>query len=253
MTHSLLKTVSLRKSFGGLTVTDGVSLDVMAGELHAIIGPNGAGKTTLIHQLSGSMRSDFGKISLNGRDITHLRMAERVQAGIARSYQITSILEDFSVLENAAIAVQARSGSSFRFFGTAARESTLNSKAMRALSSVGLASQANRRAGSLSHGEKRQLEIAIALATNANLLLLDEPLAGTGPEEASALVTLLGTLKGHRTILMIEHDMQAVFSLADRISVLVFGRIVATGTPAEIRENAVVKAAYLGEGEAASC
>ena len=247
MNGPILATDGLRKSFGALAVTDNVSLSVEPGELHAIIGPNGAGKTTLIHQLSGGMRSDGGTVRFRGEDITGLDMVARVRRGLARSYQITSILNGFTVLENAAIAVQARSGSSFRFFRAAARESVLNDQAMAALARVGLDDRAGRRAGSLSHGEKRQLEIAIALATGAEVLLLDEPLAGTGREESAVLVGLMRALKATHTIVLIEHDMEAVFSLADRVSVLVYGRVIATGTPAEVRSQPEVRAAYLGE------
>ena len=251
MSEPLLRVEALRKAYGALVVTDDVSLTVEPGELHAIIGPNGAGKTTLIHQLSGNLRSDAGNVTFRGADITGLGMVERVRLGLARSFQITSILDGFTVLENAAIAVQARSGSSFRFFRQASGEADLNDEAMRALSLVGLDDRADRRAGSLSHGEKRQLEIAIALATNAGLLLLDEPLAGTGREESAVLVDLMRSLKSTHTIVLIEHDMEAVFSLADRVSVLVYGRLIATGTPEAVRNDPDVRAAYLGEEEAA--
>ncbi|MAY30557.1 MAG: ABC transporter ATP-binding protein [Aurantimonas sp.] len=251
MTGPLLDIRNLRKAFGALHVTDDVSFQVMPGELHAIIGPNGAGKTTLIHQLSGSLASDGGSVHFAGEDITRVDMAGRVHRGLARSFQITSILDGFTVLENAAMAVQARSGSSFRFFASAARESALNDAAMAALARVGLDDRAHRRAGSLSHGEKRQLEIAIALATGARLLLLDEPLAGTGHEESAVLVALMGELKTTHTIVLIEHDMDAVFALADRVSVLVYGRLIATGTAEEVRVHPEVRTAYLGEEEAA--
>ncbi len=251
MTGPLLDIRNLRKAFGALHVTDDVSFQVMPGELHAIIGPNGAGKTTLIHQLSGSLASDGGSVHFAGEDITRVDMAGRVHRGLARSFQITSILDGFTVLENAAMAVQARSGSSFRFFASAARESALNDAAMVALARVGLDDRAHRRAGSLSHGEKRQLEIAIALATGARLLLLDEPLAGTGHEESAVLVALMGELKTTHTIVLIEHDMDAVFALADRVSVLVYGRLIATGTAEEVRVHPEVRTAYLGEEEAA--
>ncbi|WP_370195746.1 ABC transporter ATP-binding protein [Aurantimonas coralicida] len=251
MTGPLLDIRNLRKAFGALHVTDDVSFQVMPGELHAIIGPNGAGKTTLIHQLSGSLASDGGSVHFAGEDITRVDMAGRVHRGLARSFQITSILDGFTVLENAAMAVQARSGSSFRFFASAARESALNDAAMAALSRVGLDDRAQRRAGSLSHGEKRQLEIAIALATGARLLLLDEPLAGTGHEESAVLVALMAELKTTHTIVLIEHDMDAVFALADRVSVLVYGRLIATGTAEEVRLHPEVRTAYLGEEEAA--
>ena len=251
MTGPLLDIRNLRKAFGALHVTDDVSFQVMPGELHAIIGPNGAGKTTLIHQLSGSLASDGGSVHFAGEDITRVDMAGRVHRGLARSFQITSILDGFTVLENAAMAVQARSGSSFRFFASAARESALNDAAMAALARVGLDDRAQRRAGSLSHGDKRQLEIAIALATGARLLLLDEPLAGTGHEESAVLVALMAELKTTHTIVLIEHDMDAVFALADRVSVLVYGRLIATGTAEEVRLHPEVRTAYLGEEEAA--
>ena len=251
MTGPLLDIRNLRKAFGALHVTDDVSFQVMPGELHAIIGPNGAGKTTLIHQLSGSLASDGGSVHFAGEDITRVDMAGRVHRGLARSFQITSILDGFTVLENAAMAVQARSGSSFRFFASAARETALNDAAMAALARVGLEDRAQRRAGSLSHGEKRQLEIAIALATGARLLLLDEPLAGTGHEESAVLVALMAELKTTHTIVLIEHDMDAVFALADRVSVLVYGRLIATGSAEEVRVHPEVRTAYLGEEEAA--
>jgi branched-chain amino acid transport system ATP-binding protein len=247
MTEALLRLDHLRKSYGALKVTDDVSLAVQAGELHAVIGPNGAGKTTLIHQMSGLAGSDGGRIVFDGADVTHVPMHERVRRGLARSFQITSILPGFSALENVALAVQARSGSSFRFFGNASSEAALNEEAQRALALVGIAHRALVPAGLLSHGEKRQLELAIALATAPKLLLLDEPLAGTGHEESARVVETLRGLKGRYTIVLIEHDMEAVFSLADRISVLVYGRVIATDTPDRIRANAEVRAAYLGE------
>ncbi len=247
MSDPLLSVRHLCKAYGALKVTDDLSLDVATGELHAIIGPNGAGKTTLISQLSGQLRPDSGRIDYGGRDITRLKMHERVRHGMARSFQITSILPGFTVLENVAMAVQARSGSSFRFFGAAARERVLNDAAMDALAEVGLDDRAHRIAGPMSHGEHRQLEIAVALATKPRLLLLDEPLAGTGGEEAENLVALFRKLKARTTLVLIEHDMQVVFALADRISVLVYGRIVASGTPDEIRSDPAVREAYLGE------
>ncbi|HRE19917.1 MAG TPA: ABC transporter ATP-binding protein [Rhabdaerophilum sp.] len=247
MSSAILRLEHLCKNYGALAVTEDVNLALRENELHAIIGPNGAGKTTLIHQISGLVPSDSGRILLDGKEITHLSMPERVHRGLVRSFQITSILPGFSVLENVALAVQAHEGSSFRFFGRAAAEKKLNEQAMAALAEVGLADRASRRAGLLSHGEKRQLELAIALAAKPKVLLLDEPLAGTGPEESEVLVTLLRSLKGRITILLIEHDMDAVFALADRISVLVYGQIIATGSPAEIRENRDVRVAYLGE------
>ncbi|MEZ5933686.1 MAG: ABC transporter ATP-binding protein [Alphaproteobacteria bacterium] len=247
MSAPLLEVRNLRKSYGALTVTDDVSLDLRPGELHAIIGPNGAGKTTLIHQLSGCQPSDAGHVLFDGQDITTLSMAKRARLGIARSFQITSLLSGFSVLENAALAAQARTGSSFRFFGRAAAERTLNDQAMAALSTVGLAERAARRASDLSHGEQRQLELAVALATRPKILLLDEPLAGTGHDESAALTGLIDKLKDDVSIILIEHDMDAVFAVADRISVLVYGRIIASGSADAIRADPEVRAAYLGD------
>lgn len=247
MADALLSIRNLSKSYGALAVTDDVNLDIPAGELHAIIGPNGAGKTSLIQQLAGNAMPDAGTIMFDGRDITRMAVAARVRHGLARSFQITSILAGFSVLENVAIAVQARSGSSFRFIGKVADERALNEPALAILDSVGLAQRSATRASLLSHGEKRQLEIALALATNPKLLLLDEPLAGVGREESEFLIGLLQSLRSKVTILLIEHDMDAVFALADRISVLVYGRVIATGTAREIRDNAEVRAAYLGD------
>ena len=253
MAEPLLRLDHLRKAYGALVVTDDVSLALPEGEFHAIIGPNGAGKTTLIHQISGLVPSDSGRVHLGSEEVTGLSMPQRVRRGLVRSFQITSILPGFSVLENVALAVQAHEGTSFRFFGRAAGEAALNRQARDALGEVGLADRAAVRAGLLSHGEKRQLELAIALAARPRLLLLDEPLAGTGHEEGALLIELLQRLRGRLTILLIEHDMDAVFALADRVSVLVYGRLIATGTPDDIRGNAEVRTAYLGEEEAASC
>ncbi|NKC03929.1 ABC transporter ATP-binding protein [Brucella haematophila] len=251
MSDELLQVHDLHKSFGALKVTDGVNLTVKRGEIHALIGPNGAGKTTLIHQLSGNLKSDRGTVIFDGRDISSLAMPNRVHLGLARSFQITSVLEGFSVLENVALAVQARSGSSFRFFQAASKEAGINEQAMTALARVRLDDRAHRRAGALSHGEKRQLEIAIALATEARMLLLDEPLAGTSHEESVVLVELMRALRQTHTLVLIEHDMDAVFSLADQVSVLVYGRVIASGTPDAVRSDPDVRAAYLGEEEAA--
>ncbi|KMK67931.1 ABC transporter ATP-binding protein [Puniceibacterium sp. IMCC21224] len=246
---SLLTVSNLCKNYGALEVTRNVSLDVKPGELHAIIGPNGAGKTTLIGQLSGQIRPDSGTVTLEGRNITSASMADRVHLGLARSFQITCILPRFTVLENVALAVQARSGSSFRFFGPVAGDAALNDAAMRTLAEAGLEDRAGIRASALSHGEHRRLELAIALATQPKVLLLDEPLAGTGGEEADAFVTRLAALKGRYATVLIEHDMEAVFALADRISVLVYGEIIASGTPDAIRTDPKVRAAYLGDEE----
>ncbi len=249
MADALLSVQGLRKHYGGLAVTNNVSLDVQPGEIHALIGPNGAGKTTLIHQITGTVMPDAGRVIFAGRDITRLSLPQRVHSGLARSFQITSIIAGFSVLENVALAAQGQNGSSFRFFRAAAAEAALNATARAALAEVGLADRASIIAGALSHGEKRALEIAIALATRPKLLLLDEPLAGAGPEETEKLITLLRGLKSRYAVLLVEHDMQAVFALADRISVLAEGRIIASGSTADIRLSAEVRAAYLGEEE----
>ena len=247
MTEPVLRTDNLHMSFGGLVVTDGVSLDIGAGELHAVIGPNGAGKTTLINQISGQLKPTDGKIVFNGIDITPLPPNKRAELGLARSFQITSVLPRFSALENVALAVQARSGSSYRFVGQASREAALNEEAMSVLAEVGLEARADVLAAHLSHGEKRALELAIALAMRPKLLLLDEPMAGTGREESERLIVVLRRLKGRFAMLLVEHDMNAVFALADRISVLTYGRIMASGAPAEVRADPQVMAAYLGE------
>jgi branched-chain amino acid transport system ATP-binding protein len=243
----VLRIEGLTKNFGGLRVTDDVTLDVRPGELHAVIGPNGAGKTTLINQISGLLSPDTGKIMFGGEDVTHLPIHKRAERGLARSFQITSILPGFSVLENVALAVQARRGSSFSFFGRAADEETLNMPAYAALLQAGLAERAHAPAGELSHGEKRALELAIALAMEPKLLLLDEPMAGTGREEGERIVAVLRSLKGRFPMVLVEHDMHAVFALADRISVLIYGRILASGTPAEVRADPQVITAYLGD------
>lgn len=248
---SRLKVSNLCKSFGALKVTDDVTLEIEPGEIHAIIGPNGAGKTTLVSQLSGQLTSDSGTVVLDGQDVTHLSMPDRVKLGLARSFQITSILSGFTVLENVALAVQARSGSSFRFLAPVAQESELNDFARRELIAAGLGERIDMIAGALSHGEHKRLELAIALATNPSVLLLDEPLAGIGGEESEDFIEHLRALKGKITMVLIEHDMDAVFALADRISVLVYGQIIATGSPNEIRADARVRTAYLGDEEMA--
>lgn len=247
MADAVLLIENLRKKFGGLVVTDGVTLEIRPGELHAVIGPNGAGKTTLIHQVSGTLTPDDGRILLNGTDIMPLPPDERAKLGLARSFQITSVLPRFSALENVALAVQARSGSSFRFLRPAASEAELNDDAMAALTEVSLDHRADILAAHLSHGEKRALELAIALALEPKLLLLDEPMAGTGPEESERIVAVLQKLKGRFAMLLVEHDMDAVFALADKISVLVYGRVLASGTPHAVRNDPAVTEAYLGE------
>ena len=247
MSDILLSVDDLYKAFGALKATDHVTLDVRTGETHAIIGPNGAGKTTLISQLAGNLRPDTGRIRFAGEDITALPAPARSRRGLARSFQITSIYRDFTALDNVALAVQAHSGSSFRFWRSARTEPSLRDPARAILEEVGLGARADVLAANLAHGEQRQLEVAMVLATKPRLMLLDEPVAGMGVEESQRMVQFLARFKGKQTIILVEHDLDAVFSLADRISVLVYGRIIATGTPTEIRANPEVRSAYLGE------
>ena len=247
MAEPLLEVRGLRKRFGGLVATDGVDLDVAAGETVAVIGPNGAGKTTLIGQLSGDLRPDAGRIRFAGEDITPLTAPARSRRGFARSFQITSIFRDFTALDNVALAVQAHAGHSFRFWRPARNEAALREPARAILEQVGLGPRGDVVAGTLAHGEQRQLEIAMALATRPRLLLLDEPVAGMGLDESARLVQLLRTLRGRHTIVLVEHDMDVVWALADRISVMVYGRVIATGAPEAIRANPEVRRAYLGE------
>ncbi len=247
MAEPILQTTDLVKRFGGLVATDHVSLALVPGELHAIIGPNGAGKTTLVAQLSGEMAPTAGRVRFDGQDITDLPMPRRARLGLVRSFQITSICPEFSALDNVAMAVQARLGHSFHFWRNARTDPALIMPARRVLEQVDLAARADVPAGLLSHGEQRQLEVAIALATEPKLLLLDEPMAGMGREESQRMVSFLQTLKRRYTILLIEHDMDAVFALADRISVLVYGKVIATGLPDEVRANPEVQHAYLGD------
>jgi branched-chain amino acid transport system ATP-binding protein len=237
----------LSKRFGALTVTDGVTLQVRPGELHALIGPNGAGKTTLINQITGLIAPDAGRIRLAGADITLTLAHERVRMGLVRSFQITSLLARLTALENVALAAQARDGSSFRFLSPVAGDRRLNDRAAAALALVGLDGRRDVPAGRLSHGERRLLELAVCFVLEPRMLVLDEPMAGTGLEEGRGLVDRLQRLKGGCAMLLVEHDMEAVFRLADRISVLVYGRLVATGTPEEIRRNEEVRLAYLGD------
>jgi branched-chain amino acid transport system ATP-binding protein len=246
----LLQVENLAKRFGGIVATDDLSIAIPEGQLHAVIGPNGAGKTTLIAQLSGQRTPDSGRIQFAGSDITALPMPARSALGLARSFQITSLFLDLSVLDNVALAVQAHAGHSFHFWRDARREAELRDPARAALARVGLTARENLSASALSHGEHRQLELAMALASKPRMLLLDEPMAGLGPEESARMVAMLRELKKELTILLVEHDMEAVFALADRITVLVYGRVIATGKPEEIRSNAQVRDAYLGEQEA---
>ncbi|MDP1657239.1 MAG: ABC transporter ATP-binding protein [Hylemonella sp.] len=247
MSIALLQVDGLIKRFGGLVATDHAQLAVRRGEIHALIGPNGAGKTTLIQQLSGALAPDAGRMVFDGVDITSLSMHERVHRGLARSYQITSIFKRLSVLDNVALALQAREGSSFRFWRAARSEGRRYEEAAAVLARVGLGQQLQQLAGALSHGQQRQLEVGIALATHPKLLLLDEPMAGMGAEESERMVHLLLSLRGQTTMLLVEHDMDAVFRLADTISVLVSGRVIASSTPQQIRVHPEVRRAYLGD------
>jgi len=243
----MLRLEGLSKRFGGVVATDGVSLEVAQGEVHALIGPNGAGKTTLIGQISGSLPPDSGSIFFLERDITRASLHERVRTGLARSYQITSIFRRFSVLDNLALAVQARSGSSFSFWRPVAEEKDLFEQACSILEEIGLSEKKDQTASTLAHGEQRALEVGLALATRPRLVLLDEPMAGMGPEESRRMIALIERIRSSVTVLLVEHDMDAVFRLADRISVLVAGRIVATERPEQIRSNEEVRRAYLGD------
>jgi len=247
----LLEVEGLSKRFRGVVASDNIQFGVQEGELHAIIGPNGAGKTTLINQLAGEIAPDSGWIRFAGRDITALPAYYRSMLGLARSFQITSLFRDFTALDNVALAVQAHAGHSFRFWRNARQDAQLREPAFAALSRAGLAARANTLVSRLSHGEHRQLELAMALATKPRMLLLDEPMAGLGPQESQGMLAMLRELKSAMTILLIEHDMEAVFSLANRITVLLEGRAIASGTPETIRANPEVQRAYLGEQDAA--
>ena len=247
MSTPLLRVERLVKRFGGLTATDHAHLTVELGSIHAVIGPNGAGKTTLIHQISGALQPDEGVIQFDGCDVTAMPMHRRARIGLVRSYQITSIFKRLSVLDNIALAVQARTGSSFRFWQPARSDSERYAQATALAERIGLGSRLHTIAASLSHGEQRQLELGLALATRPKLLLLDEPMAGMGPDESKTMVDLLQGLRGELTILLVEHDMDAVFRLADTVSTLVYGTVIASGSPQQIKDNPEVQRAYLGE------
>ncbi|MBN8534215.1 MAG: ABC transporter ATP-binding protein [Rhizobiales bacterium] len=244
---NVLELVNLVKRFGGVTATDHVDFSLVEGEIHALIGPNGAGKTTLIGQIMGEIPPDSGSIRLFGENVTGASVRHRVRLGLARSFQIVELLPEFSLAENLALAIQVRDGHSFRFWGRASADKAIQAEVSRRLTEAGLAARADIPVAALSHGERKDLELVLALASNAPVLLLDEPMAGLGPSETAAMIASLRKLKGSKTILLVEHDMDAVFALADRISVLVYGRIIATGTPAQIRANSEVQRAYLGE------
>ncbi|MFZ6766212.1 ABC transporter ATP-binding protein [Undibacterium sp. Di26W] len=249
MTTSLLSTRSLTKRYGGLLVTDNVTIDIQPGELHAIIGPNGAGKTTLINQLSGELSPDMGQVYFQGQDVTPLGIESRARLGLLRSYQITSIFESFTVRENVGLSAAGAKRNAFSFLKPMLEHRDITDVADRVIEDIGLVASQNMLAGELAYGERRQLELAMAMAAEPRFLLLDEPMAGMSSQESAVVVTLLKRLKGKYGILLIEHDMDAVFALADRISVLVYGRIMFCGTPDEIRNHPEVKAIYLGEEE----
>ncbi|MEK7344999.1 MAG: ABC transporter ATP-binding protein [Pseudomonadota bacterium] len=245
----LLSVRGLVKRYGALLVTDGVDLDISKGEIHAVIGPNGAGKTTLINQIHGEVRSDAGTILLAGKDVTSRTVYQRARAGLGRSYQITSVLPEFSVLENVLLAVQAVQGHNFHFWRPVTQTPALVEAADRFLALVGLLEVRRRTAGLLSYGQQRQLELAMTLAIEPKVLLLDEPMAGLGASETQEMTQVLQGLSSHYAVLLVEHDMHAVFALADRLSVLVYGKVVFCGKPDDVRESAVVREAYLGDEE----
>lgn len=244
---SALSVSNMTKHFGALRVTDAVSLEVAPGEIHAIIGPNGAGKTTLINQLSGELTSDSGQIWLGSQEVTHLPVDQRVRLGLLRSYQITSVFEQFTVFENATLSALGAKSHAFSFWRRMLEHDRQVQQAIQVLTATGLADRSHLLAAELGYGEMRQLELAMALAAEPQILLLDEPMAGMSATEAAAVTRLLLGLKGHYAILLIEHDMQAVFALADRITVLVYGKVLFTGTPDEVKNHAQVRAVYLGE------
>ncbi len=247
MAEAALSIAGLAKFFGALKATDGVDLELHPGEIHALIGPNGAGKSTLIGQIAGTLRPDRGEIRLYGQDVTHLGASARSRLGVARTFQVSSLIDEFSALRNVMLAVQGRSRTSYRFIRNVMNDRALVEPAREALDRVGLASRTDVVASELSHGERRQLEIAVALALGPKIFLLDEPMAGMGPDGSRALTDFLHRLREEAPILLVEHDMDAVFALADRVSVLVYGRVVASGTVDEIRNDPIVREAYLGE------
>ena len=247
MAEPALAITGLAKSFGALKATDGVDLELHAGEIHALIGPNGAGKSTLIGQIAGTLKPDHGEIRLYGRDVTRLGASARSRLGVARTFQVSSLVDEFSALRNVMLAVQGRSRANYRLFRNVMNDRALVEPARETLERVGLSSRADVTACELSHGERRQLEIAVALALGPKVFLLDEPMAGMGPDGSRTLTGFLNTLREEAPILLIEHDLDAVFALADRISVLVYGRVVASGMVDEIRNDPIVREAYLGE------
>lgn len=247
----VLKVDGICKAFGALKASDNISLDLRRGEIHALIGPNGAGKSTLIKQIAGGMKPDSGRVLLDGHDVSHLSTERRARAGLGRTFQISALAMEYTVLENVVLGAVGRSGAAFRLFGNAMRDKTFLDLAWQALDRVGLRDQAHLRTSELSHGRRRQLEVAVALTLSPKVFLMDEPMAGMGAEGSQALTGFLHDLKTEAPILLVEHDMDAVFALADRISVLVYGQIIASGSVDEIRSNAQVKLAYLGEEDSA--
>lgn len=252
MTGAVLKVENLCKSFGALPVSDAVNLEVKSGEIHAIIGPNGAGKSTLIGQIAGGLSPDTGSIFLNGQDITGLKMARRAQLGLGRTFQISSLAMEMSVLENTILGAIGQRQDAHRFWSPVSRNAALGDIAMTALAAVGLSAHADQVVATLSHGQRRQLEVAVALTLRPKVFLMDEPMAGLGSEGTKTMTGFLDRLRQKAPILLVEHDMDAVFALADRISVLVYGKIIATGSVEDIRKNPEVRAAYLGNDEPAS-
>jgi len=247
MTAPLLFVEGLTKSFGGLVALDQTCLAVQTGEIHALIGPNGAGKTTLIHHISGAMQANAGRVVLDGQDVTQLPLDQRARLGLVRSYQVTSVFPHLSVQDNLALAILATDGGGFRFWRAASSERTRYHQADAMAERIGLADFRMQAAGALSHGAQRQLEVGLVLSAKPKLMLLDEPMAGMGPDESTRMEDLLQSLRSTTTILLVEHDMDAVFRLADTISVLVSGRVVAKGNAAQIKNDAMVQRAYLGD------
>ena len=246
MAEPLLAVRALSKRFGALPASDAVDLDVRAGEIHALIGPNGAGKTTLVGQLAGEVVPDDGHVLLEGRDITRQSVPARVRLGLARSFQVSSLFAQMSALDNLRLALLGAERHCFRFWRPVRRDRALTARAEALLDEVGLASRAAQRVAALSHGERRQLEYLLALASSPSVVLLDEPMAGMGPEDSARMVELLAAHRGRHAMLLVEHDMDAVFALADRVTVLVYGRVIASGTPDAVRADPEVQRAYLG-------
>ncbi len=247
MSEPVLSTHGLRKSFGALLATDDVSIDLRPGEIHAVIGPNGAGKSTLIAQICGGLSSDAGRVALMGRDVTSLGTEERARAGLGRTFQISALAMEDTVLENVLLGAISATGQVWRVFRSVERDRSLAARARAALERVGLVDVMNVRCADLSHGQRRQLEVAVALTLEPKAFVMDEPMAGLGTEGSMKMTNFLDELRSEAPILLVEHDMDAVFALADRVSVLVYGRVIASGSVQEIRTSSEVREAYLGE------